>query len=309
MNTIQRALYDVTLKHMPAALEDESLRTLPDAFVYDGTLPFPRRQYAEYKYGRRSSGLSFGYSMGQMIQEEMVALATDHPIVIMAAPQGVVPTASSLMAEGLWRLLTLRFHDAGLLPPRLETFHKGAIGSLAYATKSQTDRIAEIESLKIWADPQSVRGSVVLALDDMYVTGTAQRVAGRVLESLEPAMIYYLPVVRIDPTVAAKVPLVENEINLSYPPSLEHMLELIEMDDFSFISRALLFVLQQKDHPGLRRFLMEIPATLLEQIIFAVYGTGPKFAAENAEFLEQAAKAAYIRNLPMAPKLPTLVRN
>lgn len=235
---------------------------------------FDAVQYSRFKYGYEPPAVGYGYGLSGLVADELLARASGRKTIVVSAPYKALPTASHAIAKALLRALSARFINEGLEPPVLVPFHKARVGSAAYAMSSEEERRRTLATLGLHIDESLVRGANVLAVDDIRITGSAEAGTRSYLEGLGPNGVWYLHAARLDEQIASRNPGLEDELNQTFPKSLDTIL-LDEVNrQFALNTRVLRFIMETADEAAFEEFLSVAPSHLLEQIYSGVMGSG-----------------------------------
>lgn len=265
---------------------------LMDLVVVDGTVlcqngqPFDRVAYSHFKYGLISPATEYGNGLAKLIGDQLFGLAGGERIVIVSAPYKFLPTASHAIALALLRALSRQALLAGYEPPLLLPFHKARTGSSAYAKSTEAERLRSLATLGLHLDESRIPGSHVLVVDDIRITGSAQRATAAYLESLYPASVWYLHAARLPMDVGKAYPHLEDELNQTVPHTLEVILDQAVAGQFQLNTRVLRHILETDDPESFGRFVAVAPLDLLEKIYHAGMGSGITYYERHRSALE-----------------------
>ncbi len=274
----------------------------------DGTLeaadgqPFDEVGYSRFKYGWVPPAIDYGYGLARLIQNDPRLL--DRPVLIISAPYKYVPTASHGIARYLRQALALQFTQLGVEPPVIQPFHKSRTGSDRYAKAGHAERLESLRTLGLYIDASRVRDANLLVVDDIRVTGGAQRATAEYVEPMVPHGIWYLHAAVLDPHIANENPGKESVLNRKFPPSLSTIAADIAASEFELNSRTVGFIMKQ---PDVDWFFSSLPDAQLGQLYDAVIGSGLEFMS-RADFGDSVAtlrNTVISRSLPVARLQPT----
>lgn len=239
----------------------------------DGRL-FDRASYSRFKYGYTPPGVQYGVELAMLIADELFQFAGNEPVVIVSAPYKYLPTASHVIAQSLLRQLSLRAVMDGREPPVLVPFHKAKMGDSTYARSDETERLNQLATLGLFLDESRIAGSHVLVVDDIRITGSAEKATAAYLESLNPASIWYLHAARLDENVGKTHPHLEDELNQTVQHAVDGFLVQMAAGQFQLNTRVLRYLLEITDRSEFVKLLAYAPRTLLEEIHQAAVGNG-----------------------------------
>lgn len=235
--------------------------------------PFNRMAYSRFKYGYLPPAVEYGQGLARLISEELFDRAGAGPIRIVSAPYKYLPTASHAIAQVLTRELSRIAIKQGIEPPKLVPFHKSRMGSNSYAQSSEADRLRSLATLGLRIDENLIRNTHVLIVDDIRITGSAEKATAEFMESLNPQGVWYLHAARLPEAVGKANPSLENELNQSYPHSASWVLQDVTSGQFQLNTRVLRHVLEYGELE-FRVFLDGAPDALLQEMYDAGLGNG-----------------------------------
>jgi hypothetical protein len=244
-----------------------------EVLCQDGRL-FDRVAYSHFKYGWTPPAIGYGLGLASLVGDRLFQLAGKEPIAVVSAPYKHLPTASHVVAQSLLQKLSYRAITVGREPPLLLPFHKARAGSSSYAKSSAADRLKSLATLGLRIDESHVPGSHVLVVDDIRVTGSAQRATAAYLEPLQPASIWYLHAARLPEDVGRANPGLEDALNQTVEHTFEVILEQQGRGEFRLNTRVLRLILEVQNADKFRSFVEAAPLTLLEEIHQAGVGNG-----------------------------------
>lgn len=235
---------------------------------------FDAVQYSRFKYGYVPPAFEYGYGLADLIVDDLLVRAHGRKTIIVSAPYKALPTASHAIAEVVLWALSARFISEGLEPPELVPFHKARVGSSAYAMSNEEERRRTLATLGLHIDESLVPGANVLVIDDIRITGSAEASTRSYLEGLGPHAIWYLHAARLDEQVASCNPGLEDELNQTFPKSLDTILFDEMNGHFALNTRVLRFIMETTSETAFRGFLSVVSSRLLERIYGGVMGSG-----------------------------------
>jgi hypothetical protein len=212
--------------------------------------------------------------LATLIGDQLWHVAEGRPVRIVSAPYKYLPTASHGVAGYLWQQLSKQAISLDLEPPVLLPFHKARTGSSAYARSSEAERLATLATLGLHLDEKLVRGAVVLVVDDIRITGSAERATAAYLETLAPHSLWYLHAARLDNAVACSHPGLEDELNQSVPHTLMGIIHDVREGNFQLNTRVLRLILETDNKEDYSFFLEVAPLLLLAEMHNAAIGSG-----------------------------------
>lgn len=240
----------------------------------DGTR-FAREVFSRFKHGWTPPAVAYGTALATLVSGDLWEHAAGRRICIVSAPYKYVPTASHQIAVHLLRALSADAIKRGIEPPILVPFLKDKPGKAEYAHGDRSVRDATTASMQLHIDESLVRGSVMLVVDDIMVTGAALRATEAFLEPLGPHSLWYLHAARINPMVADEYPGLEGQLNdQSIRIDTFTVLRMYGDGEFCLNTRVLRLILETKRSDEFMGFLKAAPTGLLEDIQDGIHGSG-----------------------------------
>lgn len=249
--------------------------------------PFDCKEYSWFKYGFDPAARRYGELLANMIignDDHCRELFDGKPVIIASAPYVHLATASDGIAHYLWRDLTRHMVGVlGLNTPRHIAFDKDACGSPQYAmaltAKDRDDRNARHV---YHIDEALVRDAHIIMVDDIRVTGSAERAYQNYFRSVGPQSLWLAYAAVIEQSVldcpGGPQANVENLMNQTDPVDLARILTLVHSGRFRLNSRVLRYILERSAEE-LLDFLPALPASYPEVLADATIGRGADYVA------------------------------
>ncbi len=269
-------------------------RASQDLSIVDGELtahdgePFDAVAYARFKYGYLPPAVHYGKRLARDIEQSLFDLTRDEPIRIVSAPYKHLPTASHAIAQVLTRELSRTAMTFGYEPPILVPFHKAKMGDDSYAKSSEADRLLVLAALGLRIDESLIRDAHVLIVDDIRITGSAEKTTADYLEPLNPRGVWYLHAARLPQDLGKSNPAIEEMLNQSSPHGVMDILKDVETGLFQLNTRVLRHLLE-RESADFRIFLDYAPAWILQEMHDAALGNGTAYFNKYYTHLEQLA--------------------
>lgn len=267
----------------------ETLSTLTvvdgQVLCQDGT-PFDRVAYSHFKYGFVPPAVRYGEALAALITDQLFEVAGAEAITVVSAPYKHLPTASHAVAQVIVDELSREALQRERALPVLVPFHKSRVGSSNYAKSDEAYRRKSLATLGLHIDESRVRGAHVVVVDDIRITGSAEKATAQYLESLQPASIWYLHAARLDEATGKAYPGLEDELNQTVAHTLEVILQQVAEGDFQLNTRVLRLLLETEDQDAFESFVFEAPLALLESIHQSAIGNGPDYCTKYRTNLE-----------------------
>lgn len=264
-----------------------TLTVVDGQVLRQGGILFDRVAYSHFKYGFTPPAMEYGEDLATLIADRLFEVAGNEPIIIVSAPYKFLPTASHAIAQSLAVTLSYLAVQKGKEPPVLVPFHKSRVGSSNYARSSEEYRLNSLATLGLRIDENRVRGAHVVVVDDIRITGSAEKATAQFLESLQPASVWYLHAARLEEGVGKVYPGLEDELNQSAHHSLEVILRQVRAGQFQLNTRVLRLILETEDWRDFERFMNAAPPSLLDEIHQAAVGNGTAYYEKYRTNLEQ----------------------
>ena len=234
---------------------------------------FDRESYSRFKYGWLPPAIEYGNGLANLVGDEIIEHSSVARTYVVSAPYKFVPTASHAIARAFVDRLSHRAIRKGVEPPFLLPFHKSRPGSSAYAQSTEADRQRSLATLGLHIDESRIPGSNLVVLDDIRITGSAQKASRAFLERFEPRAVWYLHAARLDEATAIADPGLEDKLNQSLQHTLRRFVDEYVRGEFQLNTRVLRWILES-DQTELKTFVAYAPVELLESILSAAIGTG-----------------------------------
>jgi hypothetical protein len=225
--------------------------------------PFSAAWYSRYKYGSVTATESFAEAVGKAFGDRHPELARTPRLLMTSSPYSYVPTAAASLARRLQPVLNTARARYGLPPVPLLQVDRISTSAGDYGTLSAQarDRRMAANTLSFRRfRPGQVRGSQLLIVDDVRVTGAHQRCLMRASEGLPlggRTFIYIASFAdaagdRFDPTQ-------EDALNHAAIRTLDDLAQIVDNNDFAWNVRVCKFVLNSANRRDLPRFLARMP--------------------------------------------------
>lgn len=244
-----------------------------------------REAYSRFKYGWLPPAITYAEQLAVIIAEDLWRVSAGRPIYIVSAPYKFLPTASHAIAQKLCDILSFQAYERGLEPPVLLPLHKAQAGDSSYAKGSTALRTATLANLGLHIDESLIPDSIVLVVDDIRITGTAEIATADYLEPLKPYAIWYLHAYRLDEVTAQANPELEDHLNETVEHSLAGFLHQKAAGEYQLNTRALRHILEAAEYKFFI-FIRMAPTELLDEILRAAIGTGVDYTSRYPEKMD-----------------------
>jgi hypothetical protein len=227
-------------------------------------------RYSRYKYGSVTATEAFARALVAALDQRYPELARAPRLLMTSSPYAYVPTAATTLARSLQPLLNAARAARGLAAAPLAKVDRIRTSAGDYGTLSAEDRdrhmAANALSFRRFR-PDQVRGTYLLVVDDVRVTGAHQRCLMRASEELPLAGRAFLYIASFPgPTGAGFDPTLEDALNHAAVKTLADLAAIVEADDFAWNVRACKFILDPANHGELPRFLRRMPSSFVRDL-------------------------------------------
>jgi hypothetical protein len=222
---------------------------------------FSPLEYSKFKYGNIEIARKFAFEIGNSIlnfDTFQELLKDKNEIFVLSSPYSFIRTASSYIAEYFFYYLSNHFLTSNI------KVHFGKINRSVsyiedYGQMNANERFNLIAKDEFSCDYDLLKEKLIIAIDDIRVTGTHEKIVQNVLTPiLDSSNVIYTYYIKIDSQSIE--PQYENYLNYFYVKSLEEIKELINQYDFKFNTRVVKFILGQ-DSYVFREFIKSIEPT------------------------------------------------
>lgn len=234
------------------------------------------RTYSRAKYGDLTALRRYGRLLGQLAYQHLQAIgATNQPVVVVGTPYKRVRNAAAHLAEAVCIELAAAGVDV-----IFTTIYQLQVASGDYGLLSDEQRDVRNGSKQRILDPAAFASRHVIVVDDIVATGSIIRSVTELIDVLPVLGRTVLTLAMIEPSTVRRNQYIEDELNHLSVTGLDNLLELVRQGNFSWIARAVKFVLADPG-PELEWFLAKLPSNRLEQLLQAVledeYASMPEY--------------------------------
>lgn len=167
---------------------------------------------------------------------------------------------------------------------------KNAVTSIDYASSTLEQRREQLDSLEFSLD-EPVNGELVVLVDDIRITGLAERAAVKVLDEARPREVITAYIAAATPELALD-PSVERRLNHTAVHHPGDLLTAMLQGEFALTIRYLKWLLA---HPDLEALLPRIPPSVREELASGAAASGlwgrPEFARAHSLLGDAATEA------------------
>ena len=259
--------------------------------VDESGLVFDRLSYSRMKYGDGTATQKFADDLCGALVEEVPAIVEDrNPPEFLVAYKAVPPACYYLSKHCLDGVNALRA-DVGNSAGTIVKVHKDKVAATNYAAASPEEREKELSSIGFSLGSHRLTEGPVVILDDIRITGAAERTMLDVLREQNPRLVTLGYVAIFDRVQAQHNPGVENDLNASVVSGVSDLVPMIEKDNFELNIRTVKMILATPVEE-LAEFASIIPVELLGRIASGAEATGSDFMNQYATGYH-AIKTAY----------------
>nr|WP_279538963.1 phosphoribosyltransferase family protein [Allobranchiibius sp. GilTou38] len=238
--------------------------------------PVGAASYSRFKHGSGSVAARFARLLAQQYADHHDLSSTPRVWVTGSGYAAVPPAAAALVAPFVAALAEL---VPGLQVRELRVHRSGRTPG-DYAAMSPADRDAALRDDCMYVeDSVDLRGELVVALDDIRVTGTHERAMNACLTAAGARWIDHLYLV--DAAAFATAPQLESMLNAAAVEGLDDLLAIVRADDFVPNARVCRRVLRLPPEE-LVRFVEQAPPEVLRWV-------GDAIEADHLADVEQFA--------------------
>ncbi|HVX24448.1 MAG TPA: phosphoribosyltransferase family protein [Candidatus Saccharimonadales bacterium] len=256
---------------------------------------FPADVYSRMKYGSHSATNFFASQLADRLAYNLPQLIEDaEPPEFLVAYKAVPPACYYLSALCL-ESLNDRRAAVDNEPGFITQVYKDRVTGTNYAMASSQERQAELDDIG-FSLPHSINNTPAVILDDIRITGGAEKKILEVLDNEKPSIIALGYIAIFDPAQAVSRPSVEMELNSTTIQSIDDLLPLIKTSDFDLNIRTLKMMLSSSE-VALDHFLRACPAELVGQIHRGTQASGETFVAHYRETARLIAMHAEYRGV------------
>lgn len=255
----------------------ELTRTPGGVAAIDGD--FDLDTYSRMKHGDMRAIAAMGETLTQSVLSGRRELVLNPAPVVLPVAYLHVPPACYYLAQHVAHAITRERAAVGLPRSRVVKISKDSVTATDYATATASERAAEMSRISFSLD-EPVAGAHVVLVDDVRVTGLAEKTALDSMSGQSSASVTAAYVAVVDETLASD-PSVEARLNHATVRSVADMAEAARSGQMVLTIRFLkrLLAADPAERAG---FLSECPQRLLAEMVDGAVGSGPQFVATYA---------------------------
>lgn len=231
---------------------------------------FDAGSYSEFKYGSLRKASGFAKQLANFV-DECIPSADD--LILSSGGYKEIPSAAAHLTACVHPILNKRRAERGNAPLSLIKIKRLDIHPGDYSRLSADERLKLMRNTSFDV-PEEVRGRHILLIDDVRVTGAHE---SQMRESLKKAGASEVTFVYLAMVVDDGGKDAEELLNQARIHSLDDLARMVKEGDFAATSRAVKFILSEKNDVVLSKFLDSLPDQMLFDIHKGAVGNG--FAA------------------------------
>lgn len=245
-------------------------------FVEEGDgSAFDAAAYSRMKYGDADAARRFGKTLAEsLVTTYPDVLCDEVPVDFLVAYKAVPPACyylSQYCLDGINARRALMRREPG----RILHVYKTRVAASNYAAASQEARQYELDAIPFTLEGRSLHGKHLVLVDDVRITGVAER---KILEVLIPAAPHRLTLLYLAGFRENVTPQIEGALNDTAVGGLAEIAAFIKTDCFDLNIRTLKRILSAPAEE-LANFLDGLSARMLEQLLRGALATGTEFTA------------------------------
>lgn len=218
-------------------------------------LGFSASDYSRFKFGCKDIARNFGFALaGGFIRSIQNNLSSLGQIVVISSPYQFIPTATFAMKDYFIQKLNYALMLQQLPVVEEARIYRNVTYREDYGGMSAEERMRLIGNDSFYVDAAFVKGKTVILMDDVYITGSHERMIQGMLEaqSVQASSVYYLYFGQlVNPNVA---PQIENDLNYHSVHNLQDVNRIIHNGSFLFNTRVVKYILNA-DHQEFLTFI------------------------------------------------------
>ncbi len=258
--------------------------------------PFDPSNYSLMKYGSRAATRTFAAELAcQLAVELPEAMYGDAPPQFLVAYKAVPPACYFLSRYCVGKINEQRV-ERGCEPGRIVQVYKSRVAATNYAAASGAARERELAGIDFSLEGRSLRDVPAVVLDDIRITGAAERRMVHIVEPARPLTLTLGYIAAFNADQAAANPRIENDLNTTAVKDASAVSRLAEHDDLDLNIRTLKLLLAGEP-ATLRTFAEKAPLSIVEVMLRGTIDTGPDFVAQYKSGYGVLADVAAARGL------------
>ncbi|MDR3087584.1 MAG: phosphoribosyltransferase family protein [Azoarcus sp.] len=234
---------------------------------------FDAAAYSRMKYGDADAARRFGKVLAEVLLTASPDVLFDGEPTDFLVAYKAVPPASHYLSQYCLDDINARRVAARREPGRILHVYKTRVAASNYAAASQEARQHELDAISFTLEGRPLRGKHLVLVDDVRITGLAER---KILEILIPAAPHRLTLLYLAGFRENVTPQTESVLNDTAVGGLAEIAAFIRTDRFDLNIRTLKRILSAPPEE-LADFLALLSARMLEQLLRGALATGTEF--------------------------------
>lgn len=235
------------------------LRRQENLLVDESGVVFDTVAYSRFKYGHKPTAVGYGLGLARRFIRNFPDLAlSERHLLVASAPYKFLPNASHTIAETFTTALNSYRVMRGFEPAMALHLVRYKMGTDGYATSTPEERKYTLSQAALrHVDANLVRDSIVIAIDDVRITGSTQDRIEELLYPCDPFAVCFLHVARLDEEQANAEAGIENLMNKRFSTTLATIAVDIDAGEFQLNARVFRTIIEWDDLDALSGFLMQ----------------------------------------------------
>lgn len=247
--------------------------SVDDIRTTDGR-PFEVDTYSRMKHGDAAAIAALGTRLATELVAQCTYLVTDDAVPVLPVAYLEVPPSCWFLAQDVLARINAARAACELPAGRIVQVHKDSVTHTDYAASTQAEREAELSRIGFRLD-ESIDGTNCVVIDDVRVTGLAEKTILAALADANPQRLVTAYVAICEPELAAS-PHVESALNHAAITSILQLVPVVAAADFRLTIRFLKRALASQELPA---FVAAVPRELVQDMFDGALATGPEFVA------------------------------
>jgi hypothetical protein len=263
---------------------------------------FDMTSYSRFKYGYTPTAAIYGYNLCALFIERFRELANStRRVLITSAPYKYLPTASHGIATAFINALNCYRVKRDLEPAMMLHVVRFKVGTDRYAMATPEERKNIFAQAPRHVDRGLVQDSIVVALDDVRITGATQERVQELLAPCDPFALCYLHVATlVDTEWALANSGIEDLMNKSFATTLDTISDDIEAGEFQLNSRVFRTIMETSNLEALHEFFLMRSDAFLEEMYTGLISGTLEMYGRHKDATRTLERALISRNTPIA---------
>lgn len=287
------------------------LRLQENLLVDESGAVFNTVAYSRFKYGHKPTAVSYGLRLAHRFIRNFPDLTlSERHLLVASAPYKFLPNASYAIAEAFTTALNSYRVMRGFEPAMALHLVRYKMGTDSYATSTPEERKYTLSEAALrHVDANLVRDAIIIAIDDVRITGSTQDRIEELLRPCSPFAVCFLHVARLDEAQANAEAGIENLMNKRFSTTLATIAADIDAGEFQLNARVFRTIIGWSDLDALSSFLMQRSDAFLEELYAALVSSTLEMYQRTPDGTRVLEDVIIRRKLPLAQFLPELQRD